>query len=129
MIHLLYDNTLFLDIERNSKAIITEDFKGIDLVNKDGNIFINIETHPQVQKILETCEKEEEKKEVLESVTKQVFMLLCNRLSGMELDKEGVPTKIPHNMFNLEAALYSLKKEEDIPVKVDSEGNVTKVEN
>ena len=115
MIHILFQNTLYLDVTRYSKAYVSA-----DLQIAFDDIRLPILQHPTVEAILNNA-KEEQKDDTAKAIVFQVFNMLCQRFTGKSL-VDGVLIPIENDVLNLDGALYNLRvnKEEE---KKDDEGN------
>lgn len=122
MIHILFHNTLFLDVTRYKQVFVSPDLTIVFTNNIPGvahDIILNVLAHPTVEAILK--ETPEEKKQDTEvAIAYQVFNLLCQRFTGKSL-VDGVLIPIENDVLNLDGALRNLRVNEE--EKKDGEGN------
>ena len=122
MIHILFQNTLYLDVTRYHQVFVAPD---LTIVFRDVNpaiadaIKLRILDHPTIREILDNLPEEERKQDEI-AIVYQVFNLLCQRFTGKSL-VDGVLIPIENDVLNIDGALRNLRvnKEE----KKDGEGN------
>lgn len=125
MIHIIYDNTVYLNID-NAKAITV---KGnfLQIKHSDKTFELDLTTHPTVQKILKES-KSEERNDIIKVLGYKVLEMLVECIAKKDQDRSPI--------FNLEVLLSTLHKQEEgeqkeapemIPVTVNENGDVTKV--
>jgi len=122
MIHILFQNTLYLDVTRYHQVYVAPD---LTIVFRDVNpaiadsIKLRILDHPTVREILNNLPEDERKQDEV-AIVYQVFNMLCQRFTGKSL-VDGVLIPIENDVLNLDGALRNLRvnKEE----KKDGEGN------
>ena len=122
MIHILFQNTLYLDVTRYHQVFVAPD---LTIVFRDVNpaiadaIKLRILDHPTVREILDNLPEEERKQDEI-AIVYQVFNLLCQRFTGKSL-VDGVLIPIENDVLNLDGALRNLRVNEE--EKKDGEGN------
>ena len=122
MIHILFQNTLYLDVTRYHQVYVAPD---LTIVFRDVNpaiadsIKLRILDHPTVREVLDNLTEDERKQDEV-AIVYQVFNMLCQRFTGKSL-VDGVLIPIENDVLNLDGALRNLRvnKEE----KKDGEGN------
>ena len=122
MIHILFQNILYLDVTRYHQVSVAPD---LTIVFRDVNpaiadsIKLRILDHPTVREILDNLSEDERKQDEV-AIVYQVFNMLCQRFTGKSL-VDGVLIPIENDVLNLDGALRNLRvnKEE----KKDGEGN------
>ena len=126
MIHIIYDNTVYLNID-NAKAITV---KGnfLQIKYSDKTFELDLTSHPTVQKILKEA-KAEERNDIIKVLGYKVLEMLVECIAKKDQDRSPI--------FNLEVLLSTLHKQEEgeeqketpemIPVTVNENGDVTKV--
>ena len=122
MIHILFQNTLYLDVTRYHQVFVAPD---LTIVFRDVNpaiadaIKLRILDHPTVREILDNLPEEERKQDEI-AIVYQVFNLLCQRFTGKSL-VDGVLIPIENDVLNIDGALRNLRVNEE--EKKDGEGN------
>lgn len=122
MIHILFQNTLYLDVTRYHQVSVAPD---LTIVFRDVNptiadaIKLRILDHPTVREVLDKLTEDERKQDEV-AIVYQVFNMLCQRFTGKSL-VDGVLIPIENDVLNLDGALRNLRvnKEE----KKDGEDN------
>ena len=122
MIHILFKNTLYLDVTRYHQVFVAPD---LTIVFRDVNpaiadaIKLRILDHPTVREILDNL-PEDKKHDTSVAIVFQVFNMLCQRFTGKSL-VDGVLIPIENDVLNLDGALRNLRVNEE--EKKDGEGN------
>ena len=118
MIHILFQNTLYLDVTRYYREVFVDKDLTIHFAGED-SITLRILDHPTVREILNNLPEDERKQDEV-AIVYQVFNMLCQRFTGKSL-VDGVLIPIENDVLNLDGALRNLRvnKEE----KKDGEGN------
>ena len=122
MIHILFQNTLYLDVTRYHQVFVSPD---LTIVFRDVNpaiadsIKLRILDHPTVREILNNIPEDKRKQDEI-AIVYQVFNLLCQRFTGKSL-VDGVLIPIENDVLNLDGALRNLRVNEE--EKKDGEGN------
>lgn len=129
MIHLIYDATVYLNIDSaKSIAIDVKEDKLVITYRDSNKATLDLTTHPNVKAMIESYE-EKEREGLIKFILFKVLEIIIDRLS--KTDEKLSP------IINLESVLNTLhKKSEDdkeetereiIPVTTDADGNITKV--
>lgn len=129
MIHLIYDATVYLNIDSaKSIAIDVKEDKLVITYRGSNKATLDLTTHPKVKEMIESYE-EKEREGLIKFILFKVLEIIIDRLS--KTDEKLSP------IINLESVLNTLhKKSEDdkeetereiIPVTTDADGNITKV--
>lgn len=129
MIHLIYDATVYLNIDSaKSISIDTKENKLVVTYRGSNKATLDLTTHPNVKAMIESYE-EKEREGLIKFILFKILEIIIDRLS--KTDEKLSP------IINLESVLNTLhKKSEDdkeetereiIPVTTDADGNITKV--
>ena len=128
MIHLIYDATIYLNID-NAKTINVDTVENKIIItyrgsNKD---VIDVTSHPKVKELIDSYE-EKERDSLKKYICFKVLEIILERLS--KTDEKLSP------IINLESVLNTIHKKSEeqkqeekeiIPVTVDKDGNITNV--
>lgn len=108
MVHILFDNTLYLAVTSNYKGVAVRN-KNIVFFSKDGqdDLTIDVQCHPTVQAILDSVATEQ-REETLTAILYQTFNLICQRFTGKAL-VDGKLVPIENDILNLDGALSTLE--------------------
>lgn len=126
MIHLIYDATIYLNID-NAKTINVDTVENKIIITYRGSnkVVIDVTSHPKVKELLDSYE-EKERDSLKKYICFKVLEIILKVLS--EPDKQVSP------IINLESVLNTIHKKSEeqeekemIPVTVDKDGNITKV--
>ena len=128
MIHLIYDASIYLNID-TAKVISVDTTNNTLVITYRGSnkAVIDICNHPKVKELLDSYE-EKEHEGLKKYICFKVLELILKVLS--EPDKQVSP------IINLESVLNTIHKKSEeqkqeekemIPVTVDKDGNITKV--
>lgn len=128
MIHLIYDATIYLNID-NAKTINVDTVENKIIITYRGSnkAIIDVTSHPKVKELIDSYD-EKERDSLKKYICFKVLEIILERLS--KTDEKLSP------IINLESVLNTIhKKSEDqkqeekemIPVTVDKDGNITKV--
>lgn len=110
MIHILFQNTLYLDVTRYHQVSVAPD---LTIVFRDVNptiadaIKLRILDHPTVREVLDNLTEDERKQDEV-AIVYQVFNMLCQRFTGKSL-VDGVLIPIENDVLNLDGALRNLR--------------------
>ena len=110
MIHILFQNTLYLDVTRYHQVYVAPD---LTIVFRDVNpaiadsIKLRILDHPTVREVLDNLTEDERKQDEV-AIVYQVFNMLCQRFTGKSL-VDGVLIPIENDVLNLDGALRNLR--------------------
>lgn len=126
MVHLLFERTLYLNIDEGVTISSHDEF--ITISYKDKSFDLNLYNHPKIQEVVDALE-EKDQKDILRLISFEVLKLIIDRLNKKD---ENLPT-----IFNLEGVLFTLEFKDKptqeptkvIPVTVNKEGEITNVEN
>ena len=122
MIHILFHNTLFLDVTRYKQVFVSPELSIVFTDNIPGvahDIILKVLDHPTVKTIIDSL-PEEKKQDTSVAIAYQVFNMLCQRFTGKSL-VDGVLIPIENDVLNLDGALRNLRVNEE--EKKDGEGN------
>lgn len=122
MIHILFQNTLYLDVTRYKKVFVSPELAIVftdDIPGVAHDIMLKVLDHPIVQFIIDSL-PEEKKHDTSVAIVFQVFNMLCQRFTGKSL-VDGVLIPIENDVLNLDGALRNLRVNEE--EKKDGEGN------
>lgn len=114
MIHILFRNTLYLDVTRYHKVYVAPDLTIVFTNNIPGvahDIILKVLDHPTVQTIIDSL-PEEKKQDTSVAIVFQVFNMLCQRFTGKSL-VDGVLIPIENDVLNLDGALRNLRVNEE----------------
>ena len=105
MIHILFDNTLYLDVTSKYTSVSVYGRK----IRFSGDIdtTLDVQRHPTVQAILESVTPEQ-RDETLTAILYQTFNLICQRFTGKAL-VDGKLVPIENDILNLDGALSTLE--------------------
>lgn len=128
MIHLIYDATIYLNID-NAKTINVDTTENKIIITYRGSnkAVIDVASHPKVKELIDSYE-EKERDSLKKYICFKVLEIILKVLS--EPDKQVSP------IINLESVLNTIHKKSDeqgqeekemIPVTVDKDGNITKI--
>ena len=128
MIHLIYDATIYLNID-NAKTINVDTIENKIIITYRGSnkAVIDVTSHPKVKELIDSYE-EKERDSLKKYICFKVLEIILERLS--KTDEKLSP------IINLESVLNTIHKKSDeqgqeekemIPVTVDKDGNITKV--
>ena len=128
MIHLIYDATIYLNID-NAKTISVDTTNNTLVITYRGSnkAVIDICNHPKVKELLDSYEEKEH-----EGLKKYI----CFKVLELILKVLSEPEKQVSPIINLESVLNTIHKKSEeqkqeekemIPVTVDKDGNITKV--
>ena len=131
MIHLIYDSTVYLNIDKASYIGVETTANTLNIHFRDYNeaedIVIDVCNHPKVKELINSYE-EKEQDGIQKYICFKVLEIIIDRLS--KTDEKLSP------IINLESVLNTIHKKSEeqeqeerevIPVTVDKDGNVTKV--
>ena len=114
MIHILFKNTLYLDVTRYKQVFVSPDLTIVFTNNIPGvahDIMLNVLDHPTVEAIIDSL-PEEKKQGTKVAIVFQVFNMLCQRFTGKSL-VDGVLIPIENDVLNLDGALRNLRVNEE----------------
>lgn len=128
MIHLIYDATIYLNID-NAKTINVDTTENKIIITYRGSnkAVIDVASHPKVKELIDSYE-EKERDSLKKYICFKVLEIILERLS--KTDEKLSP------IINLESVLNTIhkkseeqeqEKKEMIPVTVDKDGNITNV--
>lgn len=128
MIHLIYDATIYLNID-NAKTINVDTVENKLIITYRGSnkAVIDVASHPKVKELIDSYEEKER-----DSLKKYI----CFKVLEIILKVLSEPEKQVSPIINLESVLNTIHKKSDeqgqeekemIPVTVDKDGNITKV--
>ena len=128
MIHLIYDATIYLNID-NAKTINVDTVENKIIITYRGSnkAVIDVASHPKVKELIDSYE-EKERDSLKKYICFKVLEIILERLS--KTDEKLSP------IINLESVLNTIhkkseeqkqEKKEMIPVTVDKDGNITNV--
>ena len=128
MIHLIYDATIYLNID-NAKTINVDTVENKIIITYRGSnkAVIDVTSHPKVKELIDSYE-EKEKDSLKKYICFKVLEIILERLS--KTDEKLSP------IINLESVLNTIHKKSEeqkqeekemIPVTVDKDGNITNV--
>lgn len=126
MIHLIYDATIYLNID-NAKTINVDTVENKIIITYRGSnkAVIDVASHPKVKELIDSYE-EKERDSLKKYICFKVLEIILKVLS--EPDKQVSP------IINLESVLNTIHKKSEeqeerevIPVTVDKDGNITNV--
>lgn len=126
MIHLIYDATIYLNID-SAKTINVDTVENKIIITYRGSnkAVIDVASHPKVKELIDSYE-EKERDSIKKYICFKVLEIILKVLS--EPDKQVSP------IINLESVLNTIHKKSEeqeekemIPVTVDKDGNITKV--
>ena len=126
MIHLIYDATIYLNID-NAKTINVDTVENKIIITYRGSnkAIIDVASHPKVKELIDSYE-EKERDSLKKYICFKVLEIILERLS--KTDEKLSP------IINLESVLNTIHKKSEeqeekeiIPVTVDKDGNITKV--
>lgn len=103
MIHLLFGNVLYPQIDRADKIYINKEYIVIESKSFEKPLALDILSHPHVKELLA---EDDSLKDV---VLYQTFSLICQRFSGKTL-LENKLVRIENEVFNLDGALFKLQR-------------------
>ena len=131
MIHLIYDSTVYLNIDKASYIGVETKANTLNIHFRDYNeaedIVIDVCNHPKVKELINSYE-EKEQDGIQKYICFKVLEIIIDRLS--KTDEKLSP------IINLESVLNTIHKKSDeqeqeeremIPVTVDKVGNITKI--
>ena len=128
MIHLIYDATIYLNID-NAKTINVDTVENKIIITYRGSnkAVIDVASHPKVKELIDSYE-EKERDSLKKYICFKVLEIILERLS--KTDEKLSP------IINLESVLNTIHKKSEeqkqeekemIPVTVDKDGNITNV--
>ena len=128
MIHLIYDATIYLNID-TAKTINVDTVENKIIITYRGSnkAVIDVTSHPKVKELIDSYE-EKERDSLKKYICFKVLEIILERLS--KTDEKLSP------IINLESVLNTIHKKSEeqkqeekemIPVTVDKDGNITKV--
>lgn len=128
MIHLIYDASIYLNID-TAKVISVDTTNNTLVITYRGSnkAVIDICNHPKVKELLDSYEEKEH-----EGLKKYI----CFKVLELILKVLSEPEKQVSPIINLESVLNTIHKKSEeqeqeekemIPVTVDKDGNITKV--
>lgn len=128
MIHLIYDATIYLNID-NAKTINVDTVENKIIITYRGSnkAVIDVTSHPKVKELIDSYE-EKERDSLKKYICFKVLEIILERLS--KTDEKLSP------IINLESVLNTIHKKSEeqkqeerevIPVTVDKDGNITNV--
>ena len=128
MIHLIYDATIYLNID-NAKTINVDTVENKIIITYRGSnkAIIDVASHPKVKELIDSYE-EKERDSLKKYICFKVLEIILERLS--KTDEKLSP------IINLESVLNTIHKKSEeqkqeerevIPVTVDKDGNITNV--
>ena len=128
MIHLIYDATIYLNID-NAKTINVDTVENKIIITYRGSnkAVIDVASHPKVKELIDSDE-EKERDRLKKYICFKVLEIILERLS--KTDEKLSP------IINLESVLNTIHKKSEeqeqeekemIPVTVDKDGNITNV--
>ena len=128
MIHLIYDATIYLNID-NAKTINVDTTENKIIITYRGSnkAVIDVTSHPKVKELIDSYE-EKERDSLKKYICFKVLEIILERLS--KTDEKLSP------IINLESVLNTIHKKSEeqgqeekemIPVTVDKDGNITNV--
>lgn len=128
MIHLIYDATIYLNID-NAKTINVDTVENKIIITYRGSnkTIIDVTSHPKVKELIDSYE-EKERDSLKKYICFKVLEIILERLS--KTDEKLSP------IINLESGLNTIHKKSEeqkqeekemIPVTVDKDGNITNV--
>lgn len=105
MVHILFDNTLYLDVTSKYTSVSVYGRK----IRFSGDIdtTLDVQRHPTVQAILDSVATEQ-REETLTAILYQTFNLICQRFTGKAL-VDGKLVPIENDILNLDGALSTLE--------------------
>lgn len=103
MIHLLFGNVLYPNIDKASKIYIDGSLIIIEKSDFTSLLAIDIMSHPHIAELT----KEDET--LKDMAVYQTFCILCQRFSGKTFI-DGKLVAIENDVFNLDGALFKLQK-------------------
>lgn len=122
MIHILFKNTLYLDVTRYKQVFVSPELSIVFTNSTPGaahDIILKVLDHPTVKTIIDSL-PEDKKHDTSVAIVFQVFNMLCQRFTGKSL-VDGVLIPIENDVLNLDGALRNLRVNEE--EKKDGEGN------
>ena len=128
MIHLIYDATIYLNID-NAKTINVDTVENKIIITYRGSnkAVIDVTSHPKVKELIDSYEEKER-----DSLKKYI----CFKVLEIILKVLSEPEKQLSPIINLESVLNTIHKKSEeqkqeerevIPVTVDKDGNITNV--
>ena len=126
MIHLIYDATIYLNID-NAKTINVDTTENKIIITYRGSnkAVIDVASHPKVKELIDSYEEKER-----DSLKKYI----CFKVLEIILKVLSEPEKQVSPIINLESVLNTIHKKSEeqeerevIPVTVDKDGNITNV--
>lgn len=114
MIHILFHNTLFLDVTRYKKVFVSRELSIVftdNVLGATSDIDLRVLEHSTVKTIIDSL-PEEKKEDTKVAIVFQVFNMLCQRFTGKSL-VDGVLIPIENDVLNLDGALRNLRVNEE----------------
>lgn len=109
MIHVLFHNTLYLDVTRYKQVFVSPELSIVFTNNIPGvahDITLNVLDHPTAKAIIDSL-PEEKKQDTRIAIAYQMFNLICQRFTGKSL-VDGVLIPIENDVLNIDGALRTL---------------------
>lgn len=123
MIHLLFRNTLYPNIDRAAKIEVVSlekkkyPYIAIYAPQYPKTLILDVCSHPNVLELINKAEGRN-KYEVAKDIVYKTFYLFCERFTGKTF-LDGKLINIENALFNVDAALFSMYKVEDETENID----------